>query len=160
VRRLATSIAVAFATLVVLAVAYGVVGRGASPVYALSVLRAHLAQDQATWVDRPLWVRGMVEPCPWWEATARVRRCAGASLVLVAGLADQVAAPLPLRPKAPNALLAVLRGVPILRDLVAPSRAVPVFAPACFHVQVHRLPAQACGGSSPCYAAVLLDGVP
>src|SRR5579864_3706156 len=108
------------------------------------------------WAGRTVWVRGMAEPCPWWGGTTRLWQCADEPLILVADPAGQVAEPLPLSQPAPNALLAVLRGLPLLHDLVARSPTVPAFAPLHFRVRLRSLAAQAHGGRSPCYEAVLL----
>lgn len=130
------------------------------PVYALAQVQAGLADHPRAWVGRTVWVRGMAEPCPWWGGTTRLWQCADEPLILVADPAGQVAEPLPLSQPAPNALLAVLRGLPLLHDLVARWRAVPVFTPARFRVRIHSLAAPACGGRSPCYEVLLLDTAP
>jgi hypothetical protein len=128
-----------------------------APVYAVATLRLQLRRDARAWVGRIMRVRGMAEPCPWWGEAARLRHCAGDPLILVPAAADRVAEPVPLRTAAPAELLTVLRRLPLLRALEAPSRAVPLFTPARFRVQVLRLPSRACGGPAPCYEAVLLD---
>ena len=129
-------------------------------VYSVAQVQAGLADHPQAWVGRTVRVRGMAEPCPWWGGTARLWQCADEPLILVSDPADLVAEPLPLSRLAPDALLAVLRALPLLHDLVARSRAVPVFTPARFGVRLHRLAAQSCGGRSPCYAVVLLAVAP
>jgi hypothetical protein len=98
----------------------------------------------------------MAESYPWWGGVARGGYRADEPLILVSDSAHQVAAPLPLSQPLPDTLLRVLRGVPLLHDLVPGPRPVPVFTPARFLVRLRSLAAQACGGRSPCYEAVLL----
>lgn len=129
------------------------------PVYSLAQIQTELADHPHAWVGRTVLVRGVAEPCPWWGQTARLRQCADQPLVLVPAPADPRANPLPLRQQAPTQLLALLRGLPLLHDLVSPSPAVLVFRPARFRVHVHTLAASACGGRSTCYEA-LLDAAP
>jgi hypothetical protein len=129
----------------------------AGPVYALAHVQAGLADQPPAWVGRTVWVRGLAESCPWYGDTARLWQCADDPFILVPDPAGQVATPLPLSQPTPDVLLAVLRCLPLLHDLVARSLAVPIDTLARFRVQVHSLPAQACGGRSPCYEAVLRD---
>lgn len=132
----------------------------AGPVYTVAGLRERLAAQPDAWAGRTVVVRGMAEPCPWWGGGARLWQCADEPLVLVAGPFDAVAEPLPLGQTAPGTALAFLRDVPILHEVLARPRAVPVFTPSRFRVRLQGLAAQSCGGRSPCYAALLLDVAP
>jgi hypothetical protein len=129
-------------------------------VYTAPQVQAGLADQPQAWVGRTVRVRGMAEPCPYSGGTAYLWQCADDPLILVSDSTDRGAVPLPLSPSAPNALLAVLRNLPLLHDLAFRSPAVPVFAPERFQVQVRSVDVQTCGGRSPCYEAVLLDATP
>jgi hypothetical protein len=127
------------------------------PVYAVAQVQTGLADHPQDWVGRTVQVRGVAEPCPWWGDTARLWHCADDPLILVPTAADGVAEPLPLIRMMPNGLLTVLRGLPLLHDLVARSWAVPVFTLTHFQLHLHSLPVQACGGRAACFEAVLLS---
>jgi hypothetical protein len=130
------------------------------PVYAIAKVQAELVDQPQDWAKRTVGVHGMVEPCPWWGAPARLWHCADDALILVGDPTDPVAEPLPLSRLPANGILAVLYRLPFLHGLAAPSRAVPMFTPARFWVQVRSLAAQSCGGRTPCYEAVLLGAAP
>jgi hypothetical protein len=127
------------------------------PVYAVATLRQRLATQPAAWVGRTVLVRASAEPCPWWGAAERLRRCAARPLVLVAAATDHVAAPLPLFRPAPQPLLTRVRSLPVLGTLLPQPPGLPLFTPARFRVRLLAPPA---GAGAACYGALLLDAVP
>lgn len=130
------------------------------PVYSVADLRERLATQPAAWVSRIVLVRGMAEPCPWLGGGARLWGCADEKLILVPGPSDTAAEPLPLSQMPEGTTPTLLRGLPILRALLAQPHTVPIFTLSRFRVRLQSLAAQSCGGRSPCYAAVPLDVVP
>jgi hypothetical protein len=133
---------------------------GDGPVYPIAAMQDNLTYDPGAWVGRTVVLRAIALPCPWWGATARLQRCGGRPLVLVATPTDAPNAPLPLVRPAPQPLLSFLSGLPVFGDLLPRSPAVPVGAPARFRVRLVALPAGACAGHLPCYEALWLDATP
>jgi hypothetical protein len=126
------------------------------PVYSVAALRQRLATQPAAWVGRTVLVHAMAEPCPWWGAAERLRRCAGRQLVLAGASTDAPADPLPLiRPALPP-LLTRVRSLPVLGALLPQAPGMPLFTPARFRVRLLAQPA--CAGAA-CYAALLLETV-
>ena len=79
-------------------------------------------------------MRAIAEPCPWWGAAARRLRCDVRALVLVGTPAEAPADPLPLVQSAPQGIMSVVRGLPILRALLPRPPAVPLFTLSRFRV--------------------------
>jgi hypothetical protein len=77
--------------------------------------------------------------------------------VLVGTPAEAPADPLPLVQSAPQAIMSVVRGLPILRALLPRPPAVPLFTLSRFRVRLLALPAASGVG---CCAALLLDVAP
>jgi hypothetical protein len=134
-------------------------GHGGNPVYTVAQVQAGLADHPQVWVGRTVQVRGMTEPCLWWGGTTSLWQCADDLLVLISGPSDAVAEPLPLGQTA-GTMLDLLRGLPVLRDLLARPGRVPMYTPSRFRVRLQRLAAQSCGGRAPCYVALLLEVAP
>jgi hypothetical protein len=118
----------------------------------MAAVAAALERDPQAWMDRTVVVRAIAEPCPWWGAAERRRRCAGRPLVLAGVPTDAPAAPLPLVRPAPQPLLTKLRRLPVLGALLPQPPGLPLFTLARFRVRLLASPA--CSGAS-CYEALL-----
>jgi hypothetical protein len=127
-------------------------------VYGVAAVQTLLDRAPARWLGQELVVRGLVAPCPWWGAAARIEHCAGRPLVLIGAPGEAPAAPLPLVRPAPQPLLSLAWSLPILGALL-PRPPVPlVVAPVplqVLRVRLLALPRDSCGGHRPCYAALL-----
>jgi hypothetical protein len=128
------------------------------PVYSVAQVQAGLADHPQAWVGRTVHLRAIAEPCPLWGTPEGGLHCASAQPVLVDQTASLTASlALTWRPQGP--LLALLRGVPLLGDLVPAPRVPAWMAAATYHVQLRGVPAPRCG-YSPCFQALLLDAAP
>ena len=133
----------------------------AGPVYTVAALRAHLEEDQATWVDRPLRVRAIARACAAYLRSVPSGPCQNWLPVLTDPAAADGTEPLPLPlahgPVPP--LVALLRRLPFVGQ-VAPAPQRPLWdALKVHHIQLHAVP------SGPpcqlgCYEALLLEATP
>ncbi|HWE64278.1 MAG TPA: hypothetical protein VHB98_21410 [Chloroflexota bacterium] len=129
------------------------------PIYTVAALRAHLAQDPAAWMDRPLRVRAIAAICRAWLSLAHASPCVNWQLALTDPGADDGAEALPLASGPVPPLVELLRRLPLIR-IVAPAPQQPRWdAIAVYRIQLHAL---ACGPAQqpPCYEALLLDAAP
>jgi hypothetical protein len=125
------------------------------PVYTVAQLQAQLARDPAAVVGRTVGVRGIAIPaaCSTWDAEQdfpcpdRWRQ----------GIVDPDGVTLlPLTVGAANPLLAFVRRVPLLGDLLPAPQALDWGEVATYRVQVRALPQGSCGMGR-CVAAILLE---
>jgi hypothetical protein len=128
-----------------------------STVYSLAVLRALVERAPAHWLGRAVVVRALAAPCPWWGATVRLRHCADQPLVLIGCATDAPTEPLPLVRRAPSALWAILRRLPLVGSFAPAPHALPWGAVGTYRVQLRAAPT--CPAPS-CYEAVLVDAAP
>jgi hypothetical protein len=155
-RVLVALLGLALATSMLLAVAAGSqVPR--SPIHSVAQVQAGLADHPQAWLQRTVPVRAIAEPCPWWGAAERLRRCAGRPLVLAGTSTDAPADPLPLIRPAPQPLLTRVRRLPVLGTLLPQAPGIPLFTLARFRIRLLASPA---GSGAGCYEALLLDAAP
>jgi hypothetical protein len=131
--------------------------RAGGTVYSVAQLEARLGHQPEKWLGQAVRLRAIAEPCLMWGDPSSGMHCLGSQPVLV-DRADSLAAALPLawRPQGP--LLAVLRGMPLVGELVPAPRVVDWEAPATYRVQLRALDDATCG--TRCYEGVLLDAAP
>jgi hypothetical protein len=118
------------------------------PVYSVAVVRAHLEHNPRAWVGRVVRVQGVVATlgCQIWPSPeGTVCLAWGQGLASPRGTAI-----LPLTEEAPNRLLTLLRGVPVLGALVPASEALHWGAMATYRVQLRAVPTGSCV-FLPCY---------
>jgi hypothetical protein len=98
VRPLAVGSDAVLTVLVALQAPHRVTGTADGPVYTVATLRAHLVQQPAAWVDRPLRVRALAEACSTWLGSVAASPCIEAQPVL----ADPASTGAPLLDAAPD----------------------------------------------------------
>jgi hypothetical protein len=160
-RRLAASV-----LLIVLTVAgcLGVIAvRGQSgwgPVYPVAAVVVGLQRAPHAWAGRTILIRGMVAPC------IAVPNVPCASLVAAswpANTADPGAPPaiepLPLALADPTRVLAFMRRVPLLGDLLPAPQVLRWGEVATYRARLQAIADGICG-TGLCFEAVLLDAVP
>ena len=126
-------------------------------VYTVAQVRQRMATHPAAWEGKTVIVRGLAEPCPWWDRTEVAWHCAGRLLVLAPGPADAPALPLPLVRAPTEQPAGFLRDLPVLGRLLPRPSSLPMFAPARFRVRLLGKPVSACGEHGPCYEAQWLE---
>jgi hypothetical protein len=127
------------------------------PVYSVAAVRAQLARDPHVWTGRAVRVQGLtVSPdCIERESVLCARRSP-----YTANIVDPVEGSfLPLTQVAATPLLAVLRRLPLARDLVPAAPTLYWGTRATYWVRLRAAPAGSCA-LAPCYEAVLLDVAP
>jgi hypothetical protein len=95
-----------------------------------------------------------------WVETADIPAfCAPPRLVLGDDDSAATVVPLPLVPAGPDPLLAMVRRVPLLGDLLPAPQAVRWEEVATYRVELRAAPNEMCGAAT-CYEALLLDAAP
>jgi hypothetical protein len=123
-------------------VASSQVGGEKGPLLNVTALVAQLETRPGPWIGRSATLRGIVEPCPWWDRAAQRRYCAGEPLVLAATRGTSV---LPVVHSTEPGWLRRARGISLLGALLPSSPALPLFTPLRVTVQLERMPAASCG---------------
>jgi hypothetical protein len=128
------------------------------PVYGVSALRAHLEQDPAAWLNRPLRIRAVAERCAAWVGTPGTP-CLDAQPTFLDAQAADSASYLRLGWASPSSLRAVLRRLPAIGRLIPAAPPIRWGIPAVYNAELVALfPA---GPSIPGdYEALLLDAAP
>jgi hypothetical protein len=122
------------------------------PVHSVAAVRAHLEREPRAWVGRVVRVQGVVVTlgCQLWPSPEGT-----VCLAWGEGLAGpRGAAILPLTEEAPNRLVTLLQGVPVLGALVPPAEALHWGAMATYRVQLRAVPTGSCV-FLPCYEMLL-----
>ena len=132
--------------------------RGQGPVYTVAQVEAELAGQPERWLGRTVRLRAIADPCPMWGSPSMGLHCLNAQPVLVDQEGSR-ADSLPLTWRQQGALLASLRGVPLLGKLVPAPQVLGWEARATYRVRLRAAPATNCGYLR-CYEAVLLDAAP
>jgi hypothetical protein len=128
----------------------------AGSLYTVAQLRERLAANPRAWVGRVVRVRAIAYGC--WalggpgNAKCRIWR---PSLIDRIGQAD----PLALSWAPPNPLLATLRQLPLVGDLLPPPQGTDWDVPAVYRVRIRVVAAGQCGAAA-CYQALLVDAAP
>jgi hypothetical protein len=118
-------------------------------VYSVAQVRAGLVDHPQAWVGQTVQVRGVAWPCLGWATGP----CLVRSPILTDPEAD---AGLAFAPQRANLLLAFIRTVPLVGNLLPPGQ-LPHWGELVPHrVQVRALPLASCT-YWPCYAVVLVD---
>jgi hypothetical protein len=134
-------------------------------VYSLATLESRLQRDPAAWLHRSLRVRALVEGQCTQLVGLYVASCGSWRLALTdpngptdpyAGTGDQ---PLPLSWGKAPALLAFLRHLPLLKQMVPLPQILHSGVPAVYQIQL-RPTACVLSAGPPCYEAQLLDAIP
>jgi hypothetical protein len=128
------------------------------PVYSVAQVQARLERQPDRWLGLPVRLRAVAEPCPMWGSASMGMHCLSSQPVLV-DQANSLADSLPLTWRQQSSLLAFLRGIPLVGELLPAPRMANWAAPATYRVQFRAAPATSCG-YSPCYRALLLDAAP
>jgi hypothetical protein len=127
------------------------------PVYSVATLQAGLAHQPGVWLGRTVRVRGVAVPpgCVVRESMLCLKESSG-----VAYIVDPITcAFLPLSRGAANALLSLLRHLPLAGTL-APAAQTPHWGElTTYRAQLRVVPPARCA-LAPCYQAALLDAAP
>jgi hypothetical protein len=127
------------------------------PVYSVATVQAGLAHQPGVWLGRTVRVRGLAVPpgCVVRESMLCVKESSGFAYIV-----DPITgAVLPLSRGAANALLSVLRHLPLVGTL-APAAQTPHWGElTTYRAQLLVVPSASCT-LAPCYQAALLDAAP
>lgn len=132
-------------------------------VYSLAGLESHLAHEPAAWLQRSVRTRALLGgQCT--EIVDLAAACGASRMALIDPHAradsgsGSIAQPLPLAWGKPPALLAFLRRVPLVGQLLPRPQIVHLGVPAVYRIQV-RPTACVLSADPPCYEALLLDAI-
>jgi hypothetical protein len=128
-----------------------------SPVYTVAEVQAGLTEHPGHWMGRTVRVSGIAVLCVSSASLGNTPFCGhGSTFLLDAGGA---AAVLPLAWQRQAGVRAILRRLPLVRQLLAPPQTPRWGLPATYRVQLRATGSGRCG-LPPCDEALLLDAVP
>jgi hypothetical protein len=127
------------------------------PVYVVATVQAGLAHHPGVWVGRTVRVRGVVALCLTADSQSDPQDCSQEPAYLVDAVG--VGGVLPLAWGRQDAVLAFLRRVPLVRQVVPPPTRPRWGMLATYRVQLRATAAGRCGVPR-CYEALLLDAAP